>query len=174
MQGRIAQLEASNRAFADQIMEKQDSLEKAIAARNSYKLQLENSQQRCESLEQQVVELTRANNAELDIEFGAQSGYNFPKEGLRSRAGRKMDSGGLNRKQDSSDSSKSKGLMQAVNLIDQLGVETSTLLRRKPVFRKVLVIYIIVLHLWTMFVIYHFGHAHHSGPLPSGANGKKI
>ena len=47
---------------------------------------------------------------------------------------------------------------KAINILDSMGSQLSRVLRRRPFARLGIIFYVLMLHLWVVFVLYHFFH----------------
>ncbi len=158
LNSKIAQLESSNKVMAQQILEKQEQLEKLTASRNSIQLLFENANQRCISLEQQLQQI----NSSKDVEAGISQYDQMNRSGLRARNRR------LELEEDQVDdekhipkrSVKISDFQSIVSLVDSVSTDFFSLLRRKPEFRRISFVYLLLLHLWVLFVLFHFGRTH--------------
>lgn len=56
---------------------------------------------------------------------------------------------------------KSKTVLNAVGCLDSFGTSLSLLLRRRPIIRLIFAFYILLIHLWVAYVMYHF-HTDHA------------
>ena len=60
---------------------------------------------------------------------------------------------------------------QIVNFLDSVGASTGVALRRNPLLRIGFAVYILLIHLWVLYVFYHFTHhpAFESHTTPPGS-----
>lgn len=123
-----------------QVLEKQSSIENLIAERNSLRFKFENEVRRAKALEDRIQKI-------LDVEQG-----DALKGRLRSRGPSRPF------KAFPSSNIQSKALSKAFRLLDFLGTEMVEMMKHHPFLRMSLIVYIFVLHLWVLFVFYHFVH----------------
>ena len=50
-------------------------------------------------------------------------------------------------------------LQRAVTVLDSIGAQLGTVLRRRPLARLGFLAYVLMLHLWVVFILYHY-HNH--------------
>jgi len=142
LQYRIRELEGRLRTMADRLLEKDSQLDQLSSERASLRLQWELESQRAKTLDEQVRGLLeRVDPDDEDLEQG--------KERVRPRSGPLMP---LNLDQ------APPTVLRAVTFLDSLSNSFGQLLRRYPIVRLGFAVYVLIIHLWVMFVLYHFTH----------------
>jgi len=141
-------------------------LERLGSEKCTLKLQLEDANQQNKALTAEVERLrtnTGGSSDAEDEELGGRHGLHST--GLR-RTGRRNhgDShgdgalGGFVKPGGIGMSIQSRTVREAVGFLDNLGIYVGQLLRRHPAARLVFAVYVILIHLWVVFVMYHFTH----------------
>src|SRR5690348_7508038 len=129
--------------MADSLLAKTSTVDRLSGERSSLKLQLEQESKRVTSLEQSL---------RLAQVRAAAAAANST-DGTNDSAGSDVESGG------GAESFKSRSddlKTRTANALDMIGLRVGVALRRYPMLRIGFAIYIILMHVFLMFIFYHF------------------
>jgi len=159
---RILDMDKRLRTMADHLLQKTTQIERLSSERSSLKLQLEQETTRSAQLEVNMkAALARANSdgteidAADDLEIGATTATIATHAVTAPKSRRVAHAAPAEPKSIAAPSSVSELKSRTVSLLDTLGARLGTALRRYPTWRLGFVLYIIVLHLWNLFVFTH-------------------
>eukprot|EP00471_Norrisiella_sphaerica_P013366 CAMPEP_0184493538 /NCGR_PEP_ID=MMETSP0113_2-20130426/26235_1 /TAXON_ID=91329 /ORGANISM="Norrisiella sphaerica, Strain BC52" /LENGTH=1020 /DNA_ID=CAMNT_0026878831 /DNA_START=127 /DNA_END=3189 /DNA_ORIENTATION=+ len=165
--------ESKIKTMAQHLMKKQNEVDRVTAHRNALALQLEAEQRAVKALEKKL-RVVRTNS---DAEY------------YRNRAkGGKNDQVSINMPKGSTTTSSAKfsaisanthpSVAKAMRFLDSFSSFISVMLRRNPAARLFFGLYVLMIHLWVLFVLFHFmGHDHDdhveqvSSIMPAGSTG---
>jgi hypothetical protein len=134
----MRQLETNVRILRDELLDKQAHIEKVISEKNSIQFQLENELNRSRALE--LIVQTR-NVTDSDLESG--------KGGIRFR-------GSMGPRHVAEARSQTELVTRARLALDDIGMMLVSTLRLNPNFRIAFLMYVVLIHLWVVYVLYHF------------------
>jgi len=138
------------KTMAQHLMKKQTEVDRVTAHRNALALQLETEQRAVKSLEKKI-RLMRANP---DVEYYRDRAKAGEKNGDHSISIRN-NGGGANNAMANAHPSVAK----AMRFLDSFSSFISVMLRRNPAARLFFGLYVLMIHLWVLFVLLHFmGH----------------
>ncbi|XP_046561937.1 golgin subfamily A member 5-like isoform X2 [Haliotis rubra] len=127
------ELESRVRALTDSLIQKQTMLEALSTEKNSLVLQLERMEQQYRDIQECVRSTPAVVNANDDEEV-RQRLPGFMREGP-------------------ADHEMTKRMKRAANVIDKFSVRLGIFLRRYPIARVFVIVYMVLLHLWVMIVL---------------------
>ncbi|SPQ99932.1 FH2 domain-containing protein [Plasmodiophora brassicae] len=140
----IQALERKCANLTKHLLQRQTELERTGSVASTLSLQLESERKRCSDLDAERRRLEArladiASRVDIDVESGSGSGY------VRKRRGRYT-------------AAKSNVLGRVLDIMDNAGAGIGIALRRSPVTRIGLVVYVVLLHIWVLFVLNHYLH----------------
>eukprot|EP00455_Lapot_gusevi_P004550 TRINITY_DN11872_c0_g1_i8.p1 TRINITY_DN11872_c0_g1~~TRINITY_DN11872_c0_g1_i8.p1 ORF type:complete len:416 (+),score=91.81 TRINITY_DN11872_c0_g1_i8:71-1249(+) len=166
------ELEKKLSSMADHLLQKQIHIEKLVSEKAAIKLQLDNERKLSQMLKQQLSQLQEADDADdtdadftsIDIHGGSTPGSGKLRARARAAppapAPQASSSSSLHPLRSLRDS---PPVQQALSFLDSLGAQFGQLLRARPRMRVAFMIYILLIHLWVMFIFSHFmNHVPHS------------
>mmetsp|Transcript_21335 Transcript_21335/g.52222 ORF Transcript_21335/g.52222 Transcript_21335/m.52222 type:complete len:1003 (+) Transcript_21335:418-3426(+) len=151
------------KTMASHLLKKQNEVDRITAHRNALALQLEAEQRAVKNLEKKIRNIR--NNP--DTEY------------YRDRKGKdvsiSVNSTAKNGNISSSYANASPAVQRAMRFLDSFSTFVSITLRRNPAARLFFGVYVLMIHLWVLFVLFHFtGHEseyHVERVLPPGSGG---
>lgn len=154
-----AELENRLRTLTESLIQKQTMLEALSTEKNSLTLQLERLEKKQRDSQQ--------SNAEPH-HTTVQIGSSDDDEGARQRNLPHF------MKELPSDARVTRNVKRAANTLDKLGIRLGVFLRRYPIARLFLIVYMILLHLWVMIVLLTYSpEIHDSNFHPNQLGGKR-
>jgi len=158
-----SELETRLHHLTENLIQKQTLVESLSTERNSLKLQLERTDQQCRDMEASAQRAPSSTTVYMGEEQGVRQRGHVP----------------AFLKESPNDPEFTKKVKQAANTIDKFSIRLGIFLRRYPIARVFVIIYMILLHLWTMVVLMTYqpemhGSEHGHMPVPMQDNVNSI
>jgi hypothetical protein len=144
-----SELQNRVKAMADNLLSKTAQLERLAAERASLRVQFENESQRVASLEKQLRQLRERRARDDDSDFGTSEDADESGQQRRRGGGGAVVVPGISRLSQ---------VQRAVGFLDSLGSALGAVLRRYPTIRLLFVVYVLLIHLWVVYVLNHFNN----------------